>query len=253
MRPKRGTKRALASLVLGVLTSYLTALAIGRWSYAVLYDYPRVLQPPPPVVWLDPTLQTPTAALPEYWVCTTMHGFGRRIETAARTPGLLQPVASSRPEQMMFWHANSIGEVEKLGRDVRVSTEPPPALHAVGPAANIPAPNSGVQATMVSSAGWPFMCVRGWRNYSAINEELIGLWGPSITNARSSNDWIPYHPLPLGLAANSLIFALPWFALFTAVPALIRHRRARKGLCRECAYPLAGLHRCPECGLSAKP
>ncbi|MCA9307052.1 MAG: hypothetical protein KDA16_10985 [Phycisphaerales bacterium] len=37
------------------------------------------------------------------------------------------------------------------------------------------------------------------------------------------------------------------------ISALKRRRRSRRGLCTNCAYDLAGLPSCPECGIPSSP
>ncbi|MCA9283328.1 MAG: hypothetical protein H6812_01395 [Phycisphaeraceae bacterium] len=59
---------------------------------------------------------------------------------------------------------------------------------------------------------------------------------------------MPLRPLPLGFTINTLFYAaLVFFPLF-GISALKRHRRIRRGHCTNCAYDLAGLPICPECG-----
>jgi len=62
---------------------------------------------------------------------------------------------------------------------------------------------------------------------------------------------VAIQPLWTGAVLNSVIYALVlwwvWRAL-AALCALPRVLRARRGACRACGHPLAGLARCPECG-----
>jgi len=65
---------------------------------------------------------------------------------------------------------------------------------------------------------------------------------------------LPYRPIPLGLTADTLLFALAWSALLFALRALRTRLRRHRGLCVTCAYNLAGLPHnspCPECGHAA--
>lgn len=61
---------------------------------------------------------------------------------------------------------------------------------------------------------------------------------------------VTYHPL--GLILNPIIYALPVWLVFMGARWGVVHRRnrrrARLGLCVGCAYELAGLNVCPECG-----
>jgi hypothetical protein len=45
-----------------------------------------------------------------------------------------------------------------------------------------------------------------------------------------------------------LIYIVIIETVVSCVVARLRHRRSRKGLCRECGYVLENLWRCPECG-----
>ncbi len=59
---------------------------------------------------------------------------------------------------------------------------------------------------------------------------------------------LPLMPLWTGFLANTLLCAaIPWL-IMTGLAALKRSRRARRGLCIQCAYPNVGLRLCPECG-----
>ncbi|MCA9281548.1 MAG: hypothetical protein H6812_12670 [Phycisphaeraceae bacterium] len=54
--------------------------------------------------------------------------------------------------------------------------------------------------------------------------------------------------LPLGTIINTLFYAAILFVLWIAPGVLIRWNRARRGLCRHCAYNITGVAVCPECG-----
>lgn len=58
-------------------------------------------------------------------------------------------------------------------------------------------------------------------------------------------------PIWFGLIANTAIFSTMVFGMFSLTRIYQRRRRARKGLCVECRYSMAGLAAnvpCPECG-----
>jgi ankyrin repeat protein len=63
---------------------------------------------------------------------------------------------------------------------------------------------------------------------------------------------IPLRPIWTGLAANALLFTLPWLIIIAPLPlaaAWRRRRRRRKHLCIACRYPRPDeTDRCPECG-----
>ena len=64
----------------------------------------------------------------------------------------------------------------------------------------------------------------------------------------------PTRVIPLGFSVNTGFFALligsVLLALGLARSRGVRAARARRGACRTCGHPLAGLARCPECGRS---
>ena len=127
--------------------------------------------------------------------------------------------------------------------------------------------------------GWPMRCLRvSWRlrakgtadpgeaMHGGILIEEVD-WGRtqftgSITPdpsriAIGDHRALPLIPIWGGLAANTLVFAVPWLvlAIVLALPgAFVRWRRRRRGRCVSCAYPrpggaASGPERCPECGL----
>jgi hypothetical protein len=75
------------------------------------------------------------------------------------------------------------------------------------------------------------------------------LWSP-FTGQFATVD-IPYRPLP-GLAYSWAFWAGLAYIGLTGASFVQVHRRLRKGKCPRCAYALAGLARCPECGTVVK-
>jgi hypothetical protein len=63
---------------------------------------------------------------------------------------------------------------------------------------------------------------------------------------------VAIQPLWTGAVLNAVIYALVLWWMWRALCALPRVLRARRGECRACGHPLAGLARCPECGTVVK-
>jgi hypothetical protein len=106
-------------------------------------------------------------------------------------------------------------------------------------------------AASVRSIGAPFRCLQGT---VAISLDT----GPPPTydwllrvSALSQTILIPYRPLP-GLASSWAFWAGLAYIGLTGMSFVRVHRRLRKGKCPRCAYVLAGLARCPECGTVVK-
>ena len=61
---------------------------------------------------------------------------------------------------------------------------------------------------------------------------------------------LPLEPIPLGLAANSALFASTWWVLLVGWRIALRRWRAHAGRCPQCGYDLRGdlARGCPECG-----
>ena len=60
---------------------------------------------------------------------------------------------------------------------------------------------------------------------------------------------LPFRPLPLGFAINSVFYAAILWALIWGPFALRRLLRVRRGLCPKCAYPMGESAVCSECGV----
>lgn len=63
--------------------------------------------------------------------------------------------------------------------------------------------------------------------------------------------WLPFHPIPLGLTLNTVLYGLLWYVLIAMPRQLLRSLRHRAGKCVKCKYDLSGSEPgepCPECG-----
>jgi hypothetical protein len=128
-----------------------------------------------------------------------------------------------------------------------------------------PCPVSATEHSIrVSAWGWPWRCLRGTvRNFASYGSDgkFLGLrpeyesfWirgsGPAGTRFRQ----VPLGIIPIGLAANAAVFAIPVLGLIAAGHAVRcerRRRRIRRGHCPRCNYDLRTLPTgspCPECG-----
>jgi|GEM_PF-3319102 len=91
--------------------------------------------------------------------------------------------------------------------------------------------------------------MRSWAYHVVKRGQTWTSFGALDTTNRS---W-PFSPVFPGVIINTLLFALPWYALFFGIGAARRWNRCRRGLCPRCAYDLAGNTTgvCPECGASS--
>ncbi len=64
---------------------------------------------------------------------------------------------------------------------------------------------------------------------------------------------LPLKPHFPGFLIDTLFWGALWLGVIMAFRALRRRRRRRRGLCVQCRYELAGLGRCPECGVACEP
>lgn len=69
---------------------------------------------------------------------------------------------------------------------------------------------------------------------------------------RGTSRPLPLMPIYSGLLVNSLFYAGCVFVLLQAPREVRRFRRARRGLCVQCAYELRDLTTCPECGVPSR-
>ncbi len=70
------------------------------------------------------------------------------------------------------------------------------------------------------------------------------------TGANGFQRTLPTGVQPIGMTANTSIYAAGWFLLLAAPRGLRCWRRSHRGLCARCGYDLHGVHDncCPECG-----
>ncbi|MCB9841963.1 MAG: hypothetical protein H6812_01765 [Phycisphaeraceae bacterium] len=111
--------------------------------------------------------------------------------------------------------------------------------------------------------GWPLISLRRevWQPHDdAPNASRfpvpvveVGLLRTGIAIPTSDVGWthsraLPLTPIWIGFTLNTLLYAVVLYIPFVGLGAYKRHRRTRRGLCPACAYDLAGLTACPECG-----
>lgn len=123
---------------------------------------------------------------------------------------------------------------------------------------NRSAPNHHVN---VFEAGWPMRSLRTWTisapPYETSDDRdhktRMGIDAAEIVPffQNRSRLPVPLQPIPLGFTLNTLFYASIFFFPSAGICKLKQHRRLRRGLCPHCAYDLAGITNCPECGRSA--
>ncbi|MCB9841888.1 MAG: hypothetical protein H6812_01390 [Phycisphaeraceae bacterium] len=108
---------------------------------------------------------------------------------------------------------------------------------------------------VVHDAGWPQRSMRCWRVSHPDSADTSKMWHYGFQSTwtqrisrKKSSQPIPLLPIPLGFTINTLFYATLLFLPLFGIAALKRYRRVKRGLCRSCAYDLAGLATCPECG-----
>jgi hypothetical protein len=74
-----------------------------------------------------------------------------------------------------------------------------------------------------------------------------GLAIPPLVHARFDR-YLPLHPMPLGLAVNTIFYATALWCLARGLLFVRRGIRLRRGLCPKCAYPIGENDLCSECG-----
>lgn len=109
---------------------------------------------------------------------------------------------------------------------------------------------------MVESLGWPF---HGLKRAIGNTQVDLGVFWEGVPIPVSwqgmlpdSIDTIPIMPAWPGFLLNTLFYGLLIYAARTGHVARKRRLRRQRGLCTQCAYPLTGLNRCPECGTEVR-
>jgi len=97
-------------------------------------------------------------------------------------------------------------------------------------------------------AGWPCWCLRACDGCTQYDTLRTG-HRPEWLSGHSMNRW-RLRPVPMGLAIDTALFAALAQIIWWPCARCLRGRRSRLGLCRACAYDLAGVDSdtCPECG-----
>lgn len=120
-------------------------------------------------------------------------------------------------------------------------------------------PNVGLRypdyAQFSIESGLPFLSLRSreamtkgfqrpWTNGLQVR------WPEGIAWFRRSgtSTWLPIEPIPIGFAANTLLYATPFWFAFGGFRELRRFLRLRAGLCPACKYPIGASPVCTECG-----
>ncbi len=120
---------------------------------------------------------------------------------------------------------------------------------------------------IVRRAGWPLPSLRCDAVIDAKTVGGVGLactldpgsWhdgitAPGVLHPRGTRSALPeLRPIPLGpiwpgFAINTLVYGVAGWTLLGGPFTVRRWRRARRGLCVTCGYPVRGLGTCPECG-----
>lgn len=117
-------------------------------------------------------------------------------------------------------------------------------------------PGTPPDGFIAQASGWPLLCLRATQLLTAGSNGAVSTgtsWGIPISGQSSSaapGTVIPLRPLWGGLLGDTLVYAVAWFAVLSAIVSTRRILLVRRGKCLDCGYSLVGLngHRCPECG-----
>lgn len=108
-----------------------------------------------------------------------------------------------------------------------------------------------------SQYGWP------WRSMRCAVLTVVGSGKGEVTTRNgwqfangipwlgiSNREVIPFEPIPMGFATNTLLYSMISLLLLAGPTAIRQRFRIRKGHCSNCGYNLKGTShiQCPECG-----
>lgn len=146
----------------------------------------------------------------------------------------------NHPEEIVPLHPDERGSLPRWSRAWRAASPgwlmEPPWL------------NGDLKGTELG-VGWPFAALS--MDQSAVEPNV---WrGGRQMGGRSDGPLrvLLWRPIPLGLAADTLIYAAGVAGLVGGVRLVVRVRRTRRSACPACGYDLRGLSGggpCPECG-----
>ncbi len=219
--------RVIASLLLGSLVTVVVA-----WACLCL---------PTNLVRGDSAL---TNAQPAAWFVWTMHAPGVQVVISE----LYDDADRLRNQRNAGVPVRSGPPVANWSRAARVNATAVAGGHA-GRADSWP-------LVTETASGWPFPALR-----SALGSSTAPGSSPAIERGylvrvlctrfgrEVERAVLPTTPIWPGFLGNSALYAAHLFPLVSA-RHWRRRRRAKRGLCPQCAYPVNCVDRCPECGTS---
>ncbi len=194
------------------------------------------------------------------WSCALLVDVGARPSANIATATRFGLVTLRRHDAPGITRIEYVYNAATMGSFLgRFDTEPGPPLWAD---ALIEA--GGADRTVViDGCGWPFRALRcahqlppglptsPW-SWARPRSSGLPLTGPA-SGIRASVADLPIEPIWLGLAADTVVYALAGLLALVSMRApwsIMRARRRRRRRCLKCNYDLrgAGHARCPECG-----
>lgn len=218
----RHARAIVWSLLAGVSLAVASAWALAAFGWFTAGDLVATYD--------ERNTQVPAALVPEGWDTRSWHSF--------TGPGIRRDLVSE-----CMWMGSTLG-MTMDGRPQRT------IIHI--------------------SVGWPWRSMTWW-DYRSPQVTTIGVQPSRIVTAWNEGvdlglgsvfgpggrfgvaRKVPIRPLWAGMVLNSFVFACAAFAGVRGVAALRRARRRKLGLCEACAYPVAELAACPECGRARCP
>ena len=103
--------------------------------------------------------------------------------------------------------------------------------------------------------GLPMVCLMSSQVQEGADPAWRAEWGLSVGVAESPvvpKRLVPAKPIWAGFILNTLFYSGLCLIVLRRMQRLRAAARARRGECRACGHPLAGIACCPECGAAAK-